>query len=143
MYKAQVVYTDPYPLMRNQKTFGTMPCPIGIYHKSYGYYPTLSWFTAWAVKKLKITGWDGCQSNLMVLPTPFLVHRSSQFLSKEFLWIKLHLVSHHIVCRPCQFVCQRTVRHHEVFLGGFTIIKCPCMLIITPGKFRCFRKSPG
>jgi len=27
------------------------------------------WFTAWAVKKQKITGWDGYQSNLVVVPT--------------------------------------------------------------------------
>ena len=94
-------------------------------------------------KKLKITGWNGYQSGLMVLPTPLMVHRSSQILSKEFLRIKLHLVSHHLVCRPSQFVCQSTVCHHEVFLGGFAIIKCSCILIITPSKFCCFRKSPG
>jgi hypothetical protein len=83
--KSQWIHTDPCPSLRTQRIFGSVPCPIDGCYRLYGYEPTLSWFTAWAAKELEIVGWNGCQSGLVVLPTPCLVHRSSQSISKELL----------------------------------------------------------
>ena len=41
------------------------------------------WFTAWAVKKLKITGRDGCQSDLMICVNPIAGSPSRPILMQK------------------------------------------------------------
>jgi len=85
----------------------------------------------------------GYQSDLVVFPTPFLVHRSSQLLCKELLVIERYLIPHDIIGCPIQLVGQGTVSDHEIRFCLLTIIISSGIWIITPGEFSCFGVCPS
>jgi hypothetical protein len=73
----------PLSVSRTQKISGSSPCPINNNnHRHHGFKPTLWWFTARA-NKPKSLGRDGYQSDLLVTPTPMLVYRLGQILTKK------------------------------------------------------------
>lgn len=57
------------------------------------------------------------QSSLVVIPTPYQVHRSSQLLSKDPLRIKGYLIPHDEIGCPGQLMGQGGMSGHEVGLG--------------------------
>ena len=114
---------DPFRHVRaDQKIFGTMPCPRGMSQ-------TL-WFLTnpgmahgmGSEDTLNLCGWNGFQSELVVLPTPFQVHRSSQPLCKELLGIKRHAISHDEVGSPGQLMGEGAVGDHEVGSCCFPLV---------------------
>jgi hypothetical protein len=116
----------------------SVPCRVQVFLlKPYGFDPTLRWLTAWAVKvpEANFLGGTGFQSDLMVIPTPTLVHRSSQLLCKKLLRIKSYAIFHHVVGRPGQFVRQGSLGHHELSLRCFSIVIGPRIRIIASRKF--------
>jgi hypothetical protein len=52
-------------------------------------------------KKIGNQGRNGCQSNLVVAPTPILVHRSGQLSCKEFVAVKFDIIPHDVISCPC------------------------------------------
>jgi len=87
-------------------------------------------------------GWNGFQSELVVVPTPFQLHRSSQPLCKEFLRIKRHPISHDVVGSPGQFMGESAVGDHEVGSCCFPLVIGSGIRVITPGKFGSLREGP-
>ena len=94
-------------------------------------------------KEAKITGRDGCQSNLVVLPTPLLVHRPGQLLGKKPAMVEFHVVPHYIICRPRQLVRECAVSYHPICFTGLAIIIGPDCFIVPTSKFRSLGKSPS
>jgi hypothetical protein len=83
------------------------------------------------------------QSDLVVIPTPLLVHRSSQPLCKKLLRIKSYAILHYMVCRTGQFVSQGSMSYHKLALRRLSIIIRPRVRIVTPCQLGSLRKGPG
>ena len=88
-------------------------------------------------------GRSGCQSGLVVLPTPMRVHRSGQFLSEGLFRHKGNLVPDDVVRGPRQFVGQRCMRDHEVALSQLTVVVGPGFVVKAPGKLGRLGEGPG
>jgi len=82
-----------------------------------------------------LLGGAGYQLNLVVLPTPCQVHRSSQLLGKDLCGIKGHLIPHHEIGRPGQLMSQGRVGHHKVGLGRFLVVVSPGRFIVAASQF--------
>jgi hypothetical protein len=133
LYQPRIIARPLSPRRGPRKS--SVPCRVQVFfRKSYGFDPTLRWLTAWAVKgpEANFMGGTAFQSNLMVIPTPSLVHRSSQLLCKKLLRIKSYAILHHVVSRPGQFVSQSSMGYHILSLRCLSIVKGPRVWIITP-----------
>ena len=71
-------------------------------HKSYGLRTNPFMAHDMGSKEIRkpLMGGTASQSSLVVLPTPLQVHRSTQLLCKELVWIEGHTILHDIVRCP-------------------------------------------
>jgi hypothetical protein len=90
-----------------------------------------------------VVGGTAFQSNLVVIPTPCVVHRSSHLLYKKLAMIKGNTIAHDIVCRPSQFMGQGIVGNHEISFSRLSIIVRSRIRVVAPGTLSGLRIRPG
>jgi hypothetical protein len=73
-----------------------------------------------------LMGGTGCQSGLLVMPTPLLVPRPNQLLCKKLPVIKRDTVFHDVIRRPRQFARKGTVSNHE----KLSLLLCGCTRLL-------------
>ena len=91
---------------------------------------------------LNLCGWNGFQSNLVVLPAPFQVHRPSQRLCKELVGIERHPISHDVVGSPGQLMGEGATGDHDVGSCCVPLIIGSGIRVITPSNLGSLREGP-
>jgi hypothetical protein len=108
-----------------------MSYPIVVF-RSNGCKPTLAGLRH-RQSQFENHGQNGCQSDLVVSPTPYQVHRFGQTLTKKLVAIKFNTISHDIIRSPCQLVGQGCMSDHAIRSGRFSVKKCLGCIVITSG----------
>ena len=123
--RRNVLSTAPGLFNRPQKIFGSKPCPMDIYYRSYGCKPVPPGLTAQAnqdVKRLLLCGRS--QSNLMVLYQPlFRFPAARTIIIKVPVYVIRHPVSHHMIGCPGQFIAQCLDCYYTILLCLFTLVE--------------------
>lgn len=87
-------------------------------------------------------GGTAFQSALVVIPTPFLVHRSSQLLCKKFQRIEWYTILHDEIRSTSQLMGQSTMSNRDIGFCHLSIVERSGKFIITSGKLSGLNESP-
>jgi hypothetical protein len=129
-------YSSPFAIRRTRKP--SVPCDVQfVLLRSRGYEPTHCRLITWAAKSpvTGIGGCNGCQSDLMVFPTPVTVHRCIQCSAKQFLRLKGDVVPHDVIRRTGQLMRKCLVSHHAIGRLCLALIVRASLVIEASGKF--------
>lgn len=105
--------------------------------RSRGYEPTHCRLITWAAKSSEtgMCGCSGCQSGLVVFPTPVVVHRCIRSSAKQLLRHIGNVVTHDVICCPRQLMRKRLVSHHAIGPLCLALIVCTGLIVEPPAQF--------